>query len=79
VATTSDRTGTLARVRPTTRSRKPKGITNAQARELARLCRLLGRTYPGSGMSLLTASRTIAELRAEVEAAKRPRPSVPSD
>jgi len=53
--------------------RRPKGITNSQARELARLCRLLGRPYPGSGMSLLEASRTIAELRLEVERQRQPR------
>jgi len=60
--------------RASTYARKPRGLSNAQARELGRLCRLLGRPYPGNGMAMLEASRTIDELRAEVERQRRPRP-----
>jgi hypothetical protein len=43
---------------------KPKGITNAQAKELARLQRTAGEPYSGSGM-------TEREARAEIRRLKR--------
>ncbi len=41
---------------------KPRGITNAQAKLLAALCRDLGERYPGNGMSCLEASACIDAL-----------------
>lgn len=69
----------MARRRHSTSGPRPRGLTNSQARELGRLCRLLGRRYPGNGMSLLDASRTIAELRAEVQQRVTPAPSPPTN
>lgn len=49
------------------------GITNAQARFLARLCRELGKPYPGHGMTLLEASDAIDQAKAELAAARERR------
>ena len=45
-----------------------RGITNKQASYLAALCRELHVPYPGSGMSRLEASLTIAEYQRQVQA-----------
>ena len=45
-----------------------RGITNKQASYLAALCRELHVPYPGSGMSRLEASLTIAEYQRQVRA-----------
>jgi hypothetical protein len=49
--------------RPPAPKRKPKGITNAQARELARLRRKQGLPYDGRGMTAGEAYRAIANAR----------------
>jgi len=52
-------------------SRKARGITNDQARELARLQRRLGERYTGSGMTAAEADGAIRSARHRVDAAKR--------
>ena len=49
--------------RGSTQRAKPKGIGNAQAKELARLQRAAGKSYSGSGMSEREAALEIARLK----------------
>src|SRR5690242_15686549 len=45
---------------------KPRGISNEQAKELARLQRAAGEAYSGSGMTEARARAEIQRLKAEV-------------
>jgi hypothetical protein len=57
---------------------RPRGISNDQAAELARLQRQLGTPYSGNGMTAREAARAIDAARAQVRALPRaprkPRP-----
>jgi hypothetical protein len=48
---------------------RPKGITNAQAKDLARLQRQLGEPYSGAGMTARQAADAIRARRAQLEVA----------
>lgn len=54
----------------------PAGISNAQARELGRLSRLLGLPYVGQGLDGTEASQLITRLRTEL-AQRNARPKLP--
>src|SRR5687768_12069711 len=53
------------------RAQKPRGITNAQARTLARLQRALGEPYTGNGMTHEQAESAIAAAAARLPDAGR--------
>jgi hypothetical protein len=63
---------------PERKPRMPRGISNDQAAELARLQRQLGVPYSGNGMTAREAARAIDAARAQVRALPRaprkPRP-----
>jgi hypothetical protein len=63
---------------PERKPRMPRGISNDQAAELARLQRQLGTPYSGNGMTAREAARAIDAARAQVRALPRaprkPRP-----
>jgi hypothetical protein len=62
-----DRTGPAPRRLPS--SKKARGISNTQAKELAHLQRSLGIPYSGQGMTQREASRTIVRLRSALRKA----------
>jgi hypothetical protein len=53
--------------RTRTKPVKPRGITNGQAKELARLQRQLGEPYTGHGLTGKQAASAIAAARARFE------------
>jgi hypothetical protein len=63
---------------PQRKPQMPRGISNDQAAELARLQRQLGVPYSGNGMTAREAARAIDAARAQVRALPRaprkPRP-----
>jgi hypothetical protein len=61
-----DKTGPPRKAR-STQSKKERGITNGQARELAKLQRRLKLRYTGNGMTAKNAADLIAQLESRLD------------